>query len=460
MSIYRCAACGSPNVVTDTENGGVNYNYVKGAVGTVLLGAGGAAAGIQSKKEQVFKCPDCGLTLKEPMGFEIKTLIDMGVMSAAARKNLKLNGISIDWEVLTTKYKNIEKSSFDVQSETMQQANNTVSVTHNQVSEQEATIGSSEYKQLYAEALAKYEEDCENWRIEVERIKDLRVSKTTDAVNAAKDELANVREQAIQKHTQKRDDLVAKKQQAETKYQSLGVFKFSEKKTVKQEIEQLAQAIQTEISALSYSQTEYDEKMSELENSNGKLKASIRKGVEKELPLPLKPAKPDAMRRYNANGVENSAADYTTFFLQDEVFRFVEKNGASSFSEIRNGCETLSELSNQRINEFVRGLIESSDLREVNGKYYVKYGMSKAKAEAERAAKVESVLQSPEKRAIYELLQKFPDRLFTIEQIHEEAVLPADSTNQRVSACLRQLMSAELVERTEDSRRAYFKLAK
>ena len=87
MALHRCAACGSPNVVTDTQNDGVKYNYVKGAVGTVLLGAGGAAAGIQSDNKQVFKCPDCGLTLNEPMAFEIKTLIDMGVMSAEARKN-------------------------------------------------------------------------------------------------------------------------------------------------------------------------------------------------------------------------------------------------------------------------------------------------------------------------------------------------------------------------------------
>ena len=45
MGIYRCAACGSPNVMTDTQANGVNYNYLKGAVGTVLLGVGGAAAG-------------------------------------------------------------------------------------------------------------------------------------------------------------------------------------------------------------------------------------------------------------------------------------------------------------------------------------------------------------------------------------------------------------------------------
>ena len=45
MSLYRCAACGSPNVVKDSQAGGVSFNYKKGIVGTVVLGAGGAAAG-------------------------------------------------------------------------------------------------------------------------------------------------------------------------------------------------------------------------------------------------------------------------------------------------------------------------------------------------------------------------------------------------------------------------------
>ena len=44
VALYRCAACGSPNVVTDIQKEG--YDYVKGAIGTVVLGAGGAVAGL------------------------------------------------------------------------------------------------------------------------------------------------------------------------------------------------------------------------------------------------------------------------------------------------------------------------------------------------------------------------------------------------------------------------------
>ena len=113
MALYRCAACGSPNVVTDTQIGGLKYDYLKGAVGTAILGAGGAAAGMKNQQQQVFKCPDCGMTLSYAMPEEIKQVIDLGVMSLNARAHLKLRGSPIEWEYLTSKFKNIESGGAD-----------------------------------------------------------------------------------------------------------------------------------------------------------------------------------------------------------------------------------------------------------------------------------------------------------------------------------------------------------
>lgn len=112
MGLYRCAACGSPNVVTDTQTGGIKYDFVKGAIGTIALGAGGAAAGIKNQQQRVFKCPDCGVTLTYPMPEEIKKAIDLGVMSPAARKQTFVGNSLFTWEYLTQTYKNIE-SGFD-----------------------------------------------------------------------------------------------------------------------------------------------------------------------------------------------------------------------------------------------------------------------------------------------------------------------------------------------------------
>ena len=113
MALYRCAACGSPNVVTDTQAEGVEYNYLKGAVGTVVLGAGGAAAGIGSKQQRVFKCPDCGLTLTYSMPQEMKNLIDLGVDNLDARENLSIDGAKVYWEFLQKCYKNIGAGKAD-----------------------------------------------------------------------------------------------------------------------------------------------------------------------------------------------------------------------------------------------------------------------------------------------------------------------------------------------------------
>ena len=111
MALYRCAACGSPNVVTDTQKEG--YDYVKGAIGTAILGTGGAVAGVNGKTKRVYKCPDCGLTMNSPMPDEIKTLIDIGVMDVDARKRLSLRGTPMEWDFLKRKYKNIENGVAD-----------------------------------------------------------------------------------------------------------------------------------------------------------------------------------------------------------------------------------------------------------------------------------------------------------------------------------------------------------
>lgn len=111
MAVYRCAACGSPNVATDTQKEG--YNYVKGAIGTAILGAGGAVAGINGNSKRVYKCPDCGLTMNNPMPDEIKNLIDVGVMDVDARKHLILRSVPIEWDFLISKYKNIESGAGD-----------------------------------------------------------------------------------------------------------------------------------------------------------------------------------------------------------------------------------------------------------------------------------------------------------------------------------------------------------
>lgn len=49
MSLYRCAACGSPNVAKVEKNDG--FSYGKALVGTAVFGTIGAVAGINGKRD-------------------------------------------------------------------------------------------------------------------------------------------------------------------------------------------------------------------------------------------------------------------------------------------------------------------------------------------------------------------------------------------------------------------------
>ena len=75
MSLYRCAVCGSPNVVKIEKNDG--FSYSKALAGTVVFGTVGAVAGINGKKSYAYSCPDCGTTLPQPMDSVTKEKIDL-----------------------------------------------------------------------------------------------------------------------------------------------------------------------------------------------------------------------------------------------------------------------------------------------------------------------------------------------------------------------------------------------
>ena len=113
MALYRCAACGSANVVIDTQTGGMSYNYKKGIVGTAILGVGGAVAGVENKTEKVYKCSDCGITLSYPMDDGLKNVIDLCLLNGAVRDKIEYEGMPVNWSYIKQKYKNIETTEVD-----------------------------------------------------------------------------------------------------------------------------------------------------------------------------------------------------------------------------------------------------------------------------------------------------------------------------------------------------------
>lgn len=96
----RCAACGSPRVVVDHRPEG--YSLSKGVAGSLLLGPGGAVAGINGKKCSYYHCPDCGQTLNYSMGSFIVKMINEDIENPNERidslRKWKKEYPNIEWE--------------------------------------------------------------------------------------------------------------------------------------------------------------------------------------------------------------------------------------------------------------------------------------------------------------------------------------------------------------------------
>lgn len=103
MALYRCAACGSPNVMLDKQTGG--YSYSKGILGSLFFGAGGAAAGVNGKTQTVYKCPDCGQTLTYCMPADMMLKVEMALIDPAYP--------SKEWKIIKERYKNIGETARD-----------------------------------------------------------------------------------------------------------------------------------------------------------------------------------------------------------------------------------------------------------------------------------------------------------------------------------------------------------
>ncbi len=245
MTLYRCAACGSPNVVTDTQREG--YNYVKGAIGTVVLGVGGAVAGIDGKEKQVFKCPDCGLTLSYSMHIELKTLIDIGVDSLNARENLVMDGMLVPWDALTKNYKNIEKGMADRElqeqqvkeekkkEESKRNIDNLVETVKTAFQSPVNTSNQEAWEYINKQKAEAREIALKQAEQENEIIL-LRIAEEINQQNSKE----------VEEHTKTINELNAKKEELIQKRNGLGFFNFKEKKEIDTQLLSIEQQLQKE----------------------------------------------------------------------------------------------------------------------------------------------------------------------------------------------------------------------
>lgn len=295
MSLFRCANCGSPNVLEDVQNAGVSFDYKKAIVGTVVLGAGGAVAGMSNNTEKVYKCPDCGMTLTYPMLDDVKQMIDYGLHSVEARSKLSLNGVPISWDFLKTKYKNIGegladtiiKNRTDLARESVAMwADLTIQKEKEKSAELE--LAKAEYPML--EEKQKAWEDANKGlfnkiQAEKERVRQSVKSKYNNLRAVQTIQNTNQQNMLENKKTTNRTE----KSALEKKLLTLGFFAFGEKKNVSKRMEYLDQeliGIEQSIKDLTASFSEKRMKLDEEEKNA--LKMEVKK-IDSKYTIPPSP---------------------------------------------------------------------------------------------------------------------------------------------------------------------------
>lgn len=471
MALYRCAACGSPNVVTDTQQQG--YDYVKGAIGTVVLGVGGAAAGINGKTKKVYKCPDCGLTLNEPMSFEIHTLIDVGVAYPSARKNLKLGDVPVEWDYFTRKYKNIEKDT-----ERTVIADNTVAAQPVQQQEEPIVITEETKRNsiVYKVAFVKYMEACKQWQNEyfsvMEKRDEERDKKWSEEKAQLEAQITTKRDTIIKEHTAKREQYAKEQREAETFLSTLGFFQFGEKKSTKQRIEQLTSSVCREEVLIRQAQDDYSTEMQVVKEQLGARNKERQVEIAAKYPLPLKPKKPSGMIDYTEDGQTVDGRKVVLAYYKETIFRFIEEKRYANFAQIKTHPGLVG-MSDSHIRGMLNEMVEDEELETLANDYcikriipykvlpditaddlavYAEYEKEKAekaaKKEQERKEKYQQILDGMEA-----VKGKGP---MTIAEILENSPALSSYTTYQIGPILHAMAAEGIIIKTEKSRRSYF----
>lgn len=289
MSLFRCGACGSPNVVKDSQTGGLKYNFAKGAIGTIALGVGGAVAGLSNSVVDVYVCPDCGARLSSPMEETLKNAIDLATLDLNARENLQIWGVPISWEFIAEKYKNIEKGPADKRA-------------------QERAMEKKRGRERYQEVMefgAKADEEFLSSNIddlqklwEIENSKNAKAKADYEAVLLQQVEEAYEQEKKdiAKKKAQKLDELPRQIETLQTdianlnkELSSLGIFKISEKNRIKSEILNKQETITSSTSELENLDEDTESLLYDAKCEYEKKKAAARSEAFRKYPITSSP---------------------------------------------------------------------------------------------------------------------------------------------------------------------------
>ncbi len=202
------------------------------------------------------------------------------------------------------------------------------------------------YPQFEAEK-QKYEANLKKWETECGDIKAKR-SKRVEEMKA--DRIAAKKISLVAAAERKRDNAISaandsitsqtkRKQEAEDKLATLGAFKFSEKKHMKWIIEDATRLIAEAEAAIPAAQAVYSQEISEVDKKAREIDYDFQGAVEKELPLPAKPRKPESVIR-----VEERQKKIEEKRKREQFDRKLESFFSKTQSTAADECEEIIDL--------------------------------------------------------------------------------------------------------------------
>ena len=451
MSLFRCAACGSPRVVTDIETEG--YSLVKGAVGVALLGVGGAVAGINGKKKTVYKCPDCGVTLSYPMDFKLKTLIDIGVMSGGTCTELNLDGVNIAWSTLTSRYKNIESVSV-------------TSVNHSVGKVTEEKSADTIYKEnenriKYEIAKREHKAEREAWEDLCLEHKDVVYALALEKIKAYGLELEKKESAELDSLNKEIADISSEIESVKVTISKLGLFAFKESKQLKaelaslqarkDELEEQLNEVSEKYQWLFYDIDNYDsDEPFDIRSATGDKTLELIEEARKQTSYPKMPDIPKHLLIYNAQGEAAKQGD-AAYYLSLDIVNYLIKTGSATLDQIHKGCPSMEDLTEKHILTLVEHLCAIGELTATVGgekAYSIRYNEWNAEKRRNRPQYM------AEHKELLDVMRSLGGTA-TISDICERIPEYKDQ-NMKVSTILRHLIEVSVVERAEVNGKVYF----
>ena len=212
------------------------------------------------------------------------------------------------------------------------------------------------------EERARYQSELKRWQTKCSKIR----SQRREMVDAQLREEQGKLEDMVKKESnaeilsyqEEMKKHLAQKEDAERELASLGVFKFSEKKAKKTQIENAKNKIAETQTRIEQVKQRCKAEIAEAKDKAQKRKAEFRSEAEKKFPLPCEPQKPNFIQKEEA--AEKARVERTTA-ISDRIVAEMDPNKSYTLSDMMQfKCLRGMDLTTAKVRAFLDAPIEAN----------------------------------------------------------------------------------------------------